>query len=267
MGVIADMIRAGIDPEIIERVHDELVEASRTQQPVKTARQERNARYYEARKERLKASESVLVETLKTNQDVSDDDVSRAYKETTRAQTVIPAVSSLRSETDITPLPTEGPQGGVQTRKSEIVLILTECLSDQTADDLVAHRRSLKAPLTTGAARRLVKQLVASGDPEAAVSAMLVGGWKGFKPDWLKNQSARAHPPPRDNRNGFGQIAAELWGNELERASENPNQADGWLSLGCDGVEGNGGGDDRLDSRNNGFVFDADPVGRLPRTG
>lgn len=62
MGAIADMIRAGVDPDLVERVAMEMVETARHGLPVRTARQERNARYYDNRK-RLKASESVLIET------------------------------------------------------------------------------------------------------------------------------------------------------------------------------------------------------------
>jgi 5-methylcytosine-specific restriction endonuclease McrA len=46
MGVIADLIRAGVDPELIEKVHDELVETAQSAAPM-TARQARNARYYD----------------------------------------------------------------------------------------------------------------------------------------------------------------------------------------------------------------------------
>lgn len=77
MGVISDLIKAGVDPDLIEKVHGEIIEASHSPaSTVKTARQERNQRYYENRKNRLngrlKASESVLnkelsqIKTIKT---------------------------------------------------------------------------------------------------------------------------------------------------------------------------------------------------------
>lgn len=47
MGVIADMIRAGIDADMVERVALEMVETARHGLPARTSRQERNARYYE----------------------------------------------------------------------------------------------------------------------------------------------------------------------------------------------------------------------------
>jgi len=73
MGVIADMIRSGADPDLVERMANELADvrvqearrsASEAIEP-RTARQLRNARYYErkASEKRLNASE----------QDVSDD--------------------------------------------------------------------------------------------------------------------------------------------------------------------------------------------------
>ena len=110
----------------------------------------------------------------------------------------------------LTPLPTEDPQGVQKSAKLDVVSILTECLSVQTANELIAHRKSLKVPLTSGAARRLVRQFSEYGDPEGAASAMMVRGWKGFNPDWLK--SARAGPPP-SNRNGLAAFARELYGN------------------------------------------------------
>jgi uncharacterized protein YdaU (DUF1376 family) len=67
----------------------------------------------------------------------------------------------------------------------EVLSILTECVSDQTAADIVKHRTKLKSALTPGSARGLVKLWKKHGDCEAAASAQMANGWKGFNPDWM----------------------------------------------------------------------------------
>lgn len=67
--MIADMIRAGVDPDLVERVALEMVETARHGLPARTSRQDRNARYYERCKQRLKASESTESVLNKTEQD------------------------------------------------------------------------------------------------------------------------------------------------------------------------------------------------------
>lgn len=44
--LIADMVRAGVDPDLIGRAAAAIAESSIPSTPVRTARQERNARYY-----------------------------------------------------------------------------------------------------------------------------------------------------------------------------------------------------------------------------
>jgi hypothetical protein len=74
--LVADLIRAGVDPDLVARVATEVQDAfergASARAPAEvtlTARQERNRRYYEARKERLKPSEN---KTIKTNKTLSD---------------------------------------------------------------------------------------------------------------------------------------------------------------------------------------------------
>lgn len=89
--IVSDLIRAGVAPELVSRVAAAIAEA-RAEGAIcnqRSARQDRNQRYYEARKERLKTSESVL---NKTNKTVSDG--SRAPR--------APAFS-IGEEVDITP--------------------------------------------------------------------------------------------------------------------------------------------------------------------
>jgi hypothetical protein len=68
MSVIADLIRAGVDPDLVAQVAAEMVEAARSAGSARTARQERNARYYanKASEKRLTASNSDELDDGKT---------------------------------------------------------------------------------------------------------------------------------------------------------------------------------------------------------
>lgn len=77
-------------------------------------------------------------------------------------------------------------------REATPLAILSECLTEQTAKDLIAHRQAKRTKLTPRAARELVKAFRDYGDPEAAAAEMMLRGWTGFKPDWMRN--ARAGP-------------------------------------------------------------------------
>ena len=68
--------------------------------------------------------------------------------------------------------------------------ILLECLSLETAEGVIAHRKAKKAPLTELAARELVKGFLATGDPEDAAKTMVARGWQGFKPSWYENDKS-----------------------------------------------------------------------------
>ena len=68
--------------------------------------------------------------------------------------------------------------------------ILLECLSAESADAVLAHRRAMRRPLTTRAAQLLAKGFTATGDPNAAADMMIERGWQGFKPEWFDNERA-----------------------------------------------------------------------------
>lgn len=63
--------------------------------------------------------------------------------------------------------------------------ILEECLSPETAKDVVEHRKALRKPLTVGAAKGLAKAFKSTGDAESAAREMILRGWQGFKPEWM----------------------------------------------------------------------------------
>ena len=66
--------------------------------------------------------------------------------------------------------------------------ILLECLSPETADGVLAHRKAMRRPLTGRAAQLLAKGFLATADPNAAADMMIARGWQGFKPDWFDNE-------------------------------------------------------------------------------
>ncbi|MDR3449542.1 MAG: hypothetical protein P4M15_07335 [Alphaproteobacteria bacterium] len=134
----------------------------------------------------------------------------------------------------------------------EILEILGECLEQQTAADLVAHRKAKKSALTPGSARALVKSFVAFGNPEAAAQAMLAQGWTGFKPEWMQGNSQRAGPPSRPNgRETLTQIAMGNFYDEPQSsepispqfATDPAKPRDGYLDLDLpqQGHSGSGG--------------------------
>jgi hypothetical protein len=67
---------------------------------------------------------------------------------------------------------------------------LLECLSAESADAVLAHRRAKRCPLTARAAQLLAKGFMSTGDPNAAADMMIERGWQGFKPEWFDNERA-----------------------------------------------------------------------------
>jgi len=64
--------------------------------------------------------------------------------------------------------------------------VLLECLSEETAEGVIEHRRKLRAPLTVLAARGLVKGFNSTADPEDAARTMVARGWRGFELEWYE---------------------------------------------------------------------------------
>ena len=95
-------------------------------------------------------------------------------------------------------------------REATPLAILSECMSEATARDLIAHRQKLRKPLTARAAKLLAKDFVAYGNPEEAAEMMIKNGWQGFHPTWVTNQAARAGPSK--SQKGWGSLYAELNG-------------------------------------------------------
>jgi uncharacterized protein YdaU (DUF1376 family) len=127
-------------------------------------------------------------------------------------------ISSLRS--DMKPPLVENPISSRGKRKMaefDVLTILGQVVCSETAAELVEHRKSLKSPMTAGAAKGLVKSFAEFGDPERAARAMMANGWKGFEASWMK---ARAGP---GNSRTVGRSALEVFKDEMANAqSRNP---------------------------------------------
>lgn len=151
-------------------------EAIEAQMEVKTARQKRNARYYEARKQRLKTSELRRPEV-------------RRFK--TPSVLIKTPLARVEDNPTTTELSGKGKNNTPPRLNGETPReALLECLSTDSADAVLAHRRALRRPLTVRAAQLLAKGFTATGDPNAAADMMIERGWQGFKPEWYDNERA-----------------------------------------------------------------------------
>lgn len=149
-----------------------------------------------------KASQSVT-ERHKTSQaSHCDEKVSPSLSPKEKSPPITPSK-------EITPISTPSKTPSTPLAAGDVLKILTECLTIETATDLIAHRKALKSPMTIGSAKGLVKSFLNFGDPEAAALSMMANGWKGFKPDWMKSE-ARAGPLRSAQRGGAAHLLAEL---------------------------------------------------------
>ena len=98
--------------------------------------------------------------------------------------------------------------------------VLSECLSEQTARDVVEHRKKLRKPMTARAARELAKSFLSYGNAEAAASAMIANGWQGFNPAWMDSARNRTGPPQSQNGKTGGWAMLSMKLKELENEAE-----------------------------------------------
>lgn len=71
---------------------------------------------------------------------------------------------------------------------------LARVLAGTRADAVVAHRKSLRKPLSAEAARLLAGRFARCADPNAAAETMIASGWTGFEPEWLERRAQRQRP-------------------------------------------------------------------------
>lgn len=173
--------------------------------PERTARQDRNARYYAKRKaseERLNASYKTTSDGSVLNKTPSRGD---ARGEITSSKE---EVSGKGRKKENAPSAREDLDGF----KAE----LSSILDPERIEALVAVRRKKGATMTPHAGRLLAKALAACPNVAEAADEMVLRNWTSVKPEWLERQRSTATaPPPFVKPNGL--MAAYGRSQERER--------------------------------------------------
>lgn len=79
-----------------------------------------------------------------------------------------------------------------------VIDALMAVLDEEHAHAVVDHRRALRKPLTLHAARLLAKQFALCANPNEGADEMIMRGWQGFKPEWIRDRNIMAvKPQPR----------------------------------------------------------------------
>lgn len=245
MTVLAKLIAAGVDPELVAEVAEAIAQArvsGTSTASERTKRQERNARYYDKHLKKTKSDDIKTpldaIQTVKTfDKTVSDDqDVASRAREI--------EISNLNSKSNpYLKDPLKGVQKGngfdlgkPKTVASEIETVISHLrlhLCRETAEDLVAHRKALKSPLSPGSAKSLAKKLHASGNAENAAQTMMANGWKGFYPE--KSHQSRAGPRLFDRPSHVSVIKQDFYSEPAFDLSEPRREATGARQIAFNG--------------------------------
>jgi hypothetical protein len=179
--------------------------ASEAPSTPRTARQLRNARYYQRNKDRLKASKSQPSKTIETPPDASRT-VSDAFRLNSDAD--LDAPRARVEENLFTPtLADQRDSGGATSQqrpktgslasktqarqeRNAVRELLLECLPSGTADALIAHRETIRMALSVHTARHLLVQFKATGNPADAADMMVSRGWRGFQIEWYEREKS-----------------------------------------------------------------------------
>ena len=222
MSVIADLIRAGVDPDLIASVAEALVDAARRAPPAPSERSSAAIR-----QERYRAKKALQSVTSDVTSVTSDDVTSRDQK---GASPVSPAPPMIYNSTPPTPS-TPSTKNFKRDHVDSPVDLLACVLDRPTAQGVVDHRRALKKPLTPLAAKMLADKFAAVDDPNAAARMMIERGWQGFNPAWIREERGRGPPGVRrfssdHTLNALAEIYHDAV-DERSRQSEQDFQFDG----------------------------------------
>jgi uncharacterized protein YdaU (DUF1376 family) len=104
-----------------------------------------------------------------------------------------------------TPLPTPTTPNGV---KAPAALGLQDLVADgltlETANEWLAHRKRIKAPMTPKAWEAIKAQATTAGwQIEQAILHCLANGWRGFNSDWVRG---RGQPQRQSAHTGFEKV-------------------------------------------------------------
>lgn len=136
------------------------------------------AAIYNARNADVCSAENAKQDTRKT-QDMSRGKRVAKYSETT---------SSTFTDVQVGNKPCAP---GKPARIDFLSILIADGVSEQTAADFIAHRKSLRAPLTQTALDAIKREAAAARlSLEAALAECVMRGWRGFKAEWvLKTES------------------------------------------------------------------------------
>jgi hypothetical protein len=188
--LIADMVRAGVDPELIGRTAAALARRNVDEQAERRRAADRE------RKARLRNS-------------AESADTPAPDKETPPAP-----------PKEINPFPHSPPSGAHTPAKPTPRTELEAVLDASRAEAVIDHRNRIRKPLTAHAAHLLAGKFARCPDPNAAADAMIANGWQGFEPGWLDRPSARAGPtiiPIKDTAANAARRRIEALQNEQHR--------------------------------------------------
>lgn len=188
---IAAMRAKGIADSDILDIVAEMAAAEAATPPSRTARQERNARYY-ASKKRLKASESDALDASKTPESDTAPACPRADLEPTTQEISYPKTPLKGVKKGEVLAPIAKPKSA----NAECLTELGKVLDAEHAQAVVDHRNRLRKPMTPHAAGLLARSFAQAPDPNAAADEMVERGWLGWKPSW----GGRSQGPPGRTR-------------------------------------------------------------------
>jgi hypothetical protein len=187
--LIADMVRAGVDPDLIGRTAELL--AAREAVTVKDEQAERRRA---ADRER-KAFRRIPQNSAEAPSPLFPP--SFLPPETPNQSTPYnPPSDGLGALTLAPPKPEKPKKPKAPSNDDQVLDKLTDALMPDTARALMDHRKRLGKPLTPKAAELIARDILKlpAAEWEAAAEMMIARGWQGFNVDWYRNATQ-----PRQN--------------------------------------------------------------------
>lgn len=194
--LISDMVRAGVDPDLIGRTAQLLCEREPVTTVDETAERRRAADRERKRSERLRNSaESADSADTKERSPTPP-------KEKTNNINILNAHTREAVEDVSRDTPPRKPK---RTPRDA----LCEVLDAEHAGHVIDHRNKLRKPLTVRAAELLARQLALARDgPNEAADRMIARGWQGYNPQWDEEHDKRTSQERTDDAIMQGFLAA-----------------------------------------------------------
>lgn len=94
------------------------------------------------------------------------------------------------------------PSSSNSKKSAKPIDFLAPVVGQELGQDVIAHRKLIKKPMTARAAKMLASQFAKCPDPILAAETMIARGWIGFEPQWMENQKSRSNNYGRNQING-----------------------------------------------------------------